>query len=65
VLHPLPTSETDGNTLTPRDLAVLHRLLAELPLKTAVQLAMEVLERPRNPLYAAALAWQADQRESS
>jgi len=65
VLHALPATESSADALSDRDVAVLYRLLAELPLKTAVQLAMEVLGKPKNPLYEAALAWKSGQRESS
>ncbi len=50
VLHPVTTPEApQANT------RVLQLLLAELPLKTAVKLALEITGAPRNELYEAAL----------
>jgi len=51
VLHPAPNPEPAGP-----DTRVLALLLAELPLKTAVRLAAEITNTPRNALYEAALA---------
>lgn len=52
VLHPQPPQPTLLDT------RVLHLLLAELPLKTAVHLAVEITQQPKKALYAAALAWR-------
>ena len=51
VIHPDATPRDEGDALR-----VLQILLAELPLKTAVKLAVEITGAPRNPLYQAALA---------
>lgn len=50
VLHPDPIPRTDDEALR-----VLQLLLAELPLKTAVKLAVAITGAPRNTLYEAAL----------
>lgn len=50
VLHGQPVAQDDG-----RALRVLHLLLAELPVKTAVRLAADITGAPRNALYEAAL----------
>ena len=58
VLHPLAhvaDDATDAAADTRND-RVLNLLLAELPLKTAVRLAAELTDSPRNRLYARALA---------
>lgn len=61
VLHPLaPTTATEGD-LPASALRTLHLLLAELPLKTAVRLATDITQLPKNVLYEAALAWKAEQ----
>ncbi len=61
VLHPLaPTAATEGD-LPASARHTLHLLLAELPLKTAVRLATDITQRPKNVLYEAALAWKAAQ----
>lgn len=54
VIHPDATPREEGEALR-----VLQLLLAELPLKTAVKLAVEITGAPRNPLYQAALALRA------
>ncbi|MDD2712523.1 MAG: 16S rRNA (cytidine(1402)-2'-O)-methyltransferase [Simplicispira sp.] len=51
LLHPAPVAEDDGAALR-----VLHLLLQELPLKTAVRLATDITGAPRNALYDTALA---------
>ncbi len=55
VIHPAPPSETPV-----QDLRVLKLLLAELPLKTAVQLCADITGEPRKVLYAAALALKGE-----
>ena len=50
VLHPATEKEAPQDNTR-----VLQLLLAELPLKTAVKLAVEILGAPRNELYEAAL----------
>lgn len=69
VLHALPVVATEG--LAPATLRTLQLLLAELPLKQAVALAVQITGTPRNLLYAQALAWrdaagpdEADEAES-
>ncbi|MFM7704514.1 MAG: hypothetical protein ACKO6D_06295, partial [Rubrivivax sp.] len=47
--------------LDPAAQRLLQGLLRELPLKRAVALAAELGAAPRNRLYEAALAWQAQQ----
>lgn len=60
VLHPLaPTAATEGD-LPASARHTLHLLLAELPLKTAVRLATDITQLPKNVLYEAALAWKAE-----
>ena len=58
VLHPAPQAapKDDGRR-------VLHLLLAELPLKTAVKLAAEITGAPRNDLYDAALKLKNNEPE--
>jgi 16S rRNA (cytidine1402-2'-O)-methyltransferase len=56
VLHALPVAATEG--LAPATLRTLQLLLAELPLKQAVALAVQITGTPRNLLYAQALAWR-------
>lgn len=51
VLHPQPQAPQADD-----DERVLRLLLAELPLKSAVRLAVELTGRPRNTLYGKALA---------
>lgn len=61
VLHPLaPTAAAEGD-LPASARHTLHLLLAELPLKTAVRLATDITQLPKNVLYEAALAWKAAQ----
>jgi 16S rRNA (cytidine1402-2'-O)-methyltransferase len=55
VLHPAPAQAEAGS-----DHRVLKLLLAELPLKTAVKLAVEITGMSRNVLYEAALAMKSD-----
>ena len=50
VIHPAPPTEAPA-----QDLRVLKLLLAELPLKTAVQLCADITGQPRKGLYSAAL----------
>ena len=54
VLHPLPSPESTG-AIDPEQERVLRLLLAQLPTKSAVQLAAEITQAPRNLLYALAL----------
>jgi 16S rRNA (cytidine1402-2'-O)-methyltransferase len=51
VLHDTPVSDSTG-----QGLRVLHLLLPELPLKTAVKLAAEISGESKNVLYEQALA---------
>jgi 16S rRNA (cytidine1402-2'-O)-methyltransferase len=51
VLHPMSMAGSE-----PQDLRVLTLLLAELPLKSAVKLAVEITGQSRNALYDQALA---------
>lgn len=53
VLHPAEVADDGADAER-----VLHVLLAELPLKTAVRLAAEISGAPRNALYQRALAWR-------
>ena len=56
VLHASPQAEAgEGADEASR---VLHLLLAQLPLRTAVQLAADITGQPRNALYSLALQWQ-------
>jgi 16S rRNA (cytidine1402-2'-O)-methyltransferase len=54
LLHPLAVAVDDGAEA----LRVLRLLLAELPVKSAVKLAVEITGAPRNTLYEAALRWK-------
>ena len=56
VLHPA-TGDTDEGAAGER---VLRLLLPELPLKTAVRLAAEITDTPRNGLYERALQMKAE-----
>ena len=58
VLHPAPQAapKDDGRR-------VLHLLLAELPLKTAVKLTAEITGAPRNDLYDTALKLKNNEPE--
>jgi 16S rRNA (cytidine1402-2'-O)-methyltransferase len=60
VIHPAPPSEAPT-----QDLRVLKLLLAELPLKTAVQLCADITGQPRKVLYSAALDLKSDRPEDS
>ncbi len=60
VLHPQPLAATENGALPPDVERTLHLLLAELPLKTAVRLATDITQQPKNTLYQAALAWKAE-----
>ena len=60
VVHPAPPSEAPV-----QDLRVLKLLLAELPLKTAVQLCADITGEPRKVLYTAALALKSEADEDS
>jgi 16S rRNA (cytidine1402-2'-O)-methyltransferase len=53
VLHPTPAGAASG---VDEGLRVLHLLLPELPLKTAVKLSADITGASRNALYDAALA---------
>ena len=55
VLHPADQAPTHGD-----EDRVLRLLLAELPLKSAVKLAAEITDTPRNGLYERALQMKAD-----
>jgi 16S rRNA (cytidine1402-2'-O)-methyltransferase len=60
VIHPLPPAVAADESVDPRAEQVLRLLLAELPVKTAVRLAAEITDAPRNGLYDRALAIQQD-----
>ena len=51
MLHPTPIPQNDGAAAE----RVLRLLLAELPTKSAVKLAAEITQAPRNALYELAL----------
>ena len=55
VVHPAKVAQETG-----QDLRVLKILLAEVPLKTAVKLAVEITGEHRNTLYEQALALKSD-----
>ena len=57
LLHPAPAPQDDGVAAE----RVLRLLLAELPTKTAVKLAADITEAPRNALYALALQIKRDE----
>ncbi|MBY0464594.1 MAG: 16S rRNA (cytidine(1402)-2'-O)-methyltransferase, partial [Burkholderiales bacterium] len=61
VLHPMPHMAANDAALPTTAQRTLHLLLAELPLKTAVRLAADITQLPKNVLYEAALAWKATQ----
>lgn len=61
VLHPLAPAAANEGDLPATAEHTLHLLLAELPLKTAVRLATDITQLPKNVLYDAALAWKAAQ----
>ena len=58
VIHPLPSAVAADEAVDSRAEQVLRLLLAELPVKTAVRLAAEITDAPRNELYARALVIQ-------
>lgn len=60
VVHPAPPTEAPA-----QDLRVLKLLLAELPLKTAVQLCADITGQSRKGLYSAALALKPESDEDS
>lgn len=60
MLHPHAVADAQHDTEAVR---VLHLLLAELPVKTAVKLATEITKAPKNALYESALAWKEKQKE--
>ncbi|MFV0600792.1 MAG: 16S rRNA (cytidine(1402)-2'-O)-methyltransferase [Brachymonas sp.] len=60
VIHPLPPAVAADEAVDSRAEQVLRLLLAELPVKTAVRLAAEITDAPRNELYARALVIQQD-----
>lgn len=60
VLHGQAPSLPAEGQLPDTALRTLRLLLAELPLKSAVRLAVELTGLPKNTLYAAALALKAD-----
>jgi 16S rRNA (cytidine1402-2'-O)-methyltransferase len=58
VIHPQPVQNTNAltaDTITTTATALLTRLLQDLPLKTAVQITMDVSGLPKNSLYDQAL----------
>ena len=59
VLHPQATATDAGD-----EMRVLQLLLDELPLKTAVKLAVEITGASRNQLYDAALALRSRQDDA-
>lgn len=65
VLHPLPHTAADADTVSADAQRVLRLLLAELPTKSAVRLAAEISGAPRNALYALALQWRDASGESA
>jgi 16S rRNA (cytidine1402-2'-O)-methyltransferase len=60
VLHPLTAATTNEGDVPASALRTLHLLLAELPLKTAVRLATDITQLPKNVLYEAALTWKTE-----
>nr|WP_284308516.1 16S rRNA (cytidine(1402)-2'-O)-methyltransferase [Hydrogenophaga electricum] len=58
ILHPAPT-RADDDTLDAATLKTLDRLLAELPVKTAVKVCADITGAPRNRLYDLALQRRA------
>jgi 16S rRNA (cytidine1402-2'-O)-methyltransferase len=60
VVHPQVVAADTGG-----DLRVLQLLIDELPLKTAVRLAVEITGSPRNRLYDAALALRRQRDDSA
>ena len=50
----------EAEAFDPREEKILRLLLAELPVKTAVRLAAEITDAPRNRLYERALSIQQD-----
>lgn len=58
ILHPAPT-RADEDTLDAATLKTLDRLLAELPVKTAVKVCADITGAPRNRLYDLALQRRA------
>ena len=60
MLHPLTAATTNEGDVPASALRTLHLLLAELPLKTAVRLATDITQLPKNVLYEAALTWKAE-----
>lgn len=62
VLHP---AEKRDDVEGAESLRVLRLLLAELPLKSAVQLAVSITGAPRNTLYQAALGLRGDPTETT
>ncbi len=61
VLHAAPLTTADAQAVPDGALRTLHLLLAELPLKTAVRLAADITQQPKNTLYTLALGWKASQ----
>ena len=60
VIHPQPPMTAEAEAFDPREEKILRLLLAELPVKTAVRLAAEITDAPRNRLYERALSIQQD-----
>ena len=60
VIHPQPPMTAEAEAFDPREEKILRLLLAEMPVKTAVRLAAEITDAPRNRLYERALSIQQD-----
>ena len=55
------TAEPDPDPVSPQARRILQILLAELPLKRAVEITAELSGAPKNALYSLALTWQNNQ----
>jgi 16S rRNA (cytidine1402-2'-O)-methyltransferase len=58
VLHAAPASQAEPDAVPASAQRTLKLLLTELPLKTAVRLAAEITQQPKNTLYTLALGWK-------